>query len=212
MLLVIIMLKENRITVNNLMYSLLFLVFGIILLTSTENLISLASKVVGVILSIIGIIKIIVYIYMKGKLGKYSINDLIFGLLMLCGGILTFLYSDVLSFTIRIIMGFWILFSGINRIVLAISIKKIDNTGFKVYLITSLLMLLLGIVLLTGLFDRIIGIFIIGYAIIEIINYIYSNSRNKNFNSSNKSMKKSKKQKYKTIKEPKVIDAIIDEE
>ena len=32
--------KENKITVNNLIYALLFFVFGMILLTSTEDLIS----------------------------------------------------------------------------------------------------------------------------------------------------------------------------
>ena len=73
--------KESRITVNNLIYALLFLVFGIILLTSTEDLITIVSKVIGGVLIVIGIIKAIIYIYMKGKLGEYSLSKLIVSLL-----------------------------------------------------------------------------------------------------------------------------------
>ena len=37
--------KSNKIAINNLIYSLLFFVFGMILLTSTEDLISVASNI-----------------------------------------------------------------------------------------------------------------------------------------------------------------------
>ena len=122
--------KENKITVNNLIYALLFLVFGIILLTSTEDLITIASKVIGGVLIIIGIIKSIIYIYMKGKLGNYSTSNLALALLFICFGLLFIFLSGTLSFTIRIIIGIWILFSGINRIIFAISMRVIDKKGF----------------------------------------------------------------------------------
>jgi len=173
--------KENKITINNLIYALLFFVFGIILLTSTDDLISIASKVIGIILIIVGIIKSIIYIYMKGKLGTYKLSELIFGLLIISCGSLLLLYSNALSFAIRTIIGLWILFAGINRIILAISIKLIDRVGFRVYLITSILMVIMGICLLTGLVDKVIGLFIIGYSITEIINYIYFKTNNKDF-------------------------------
>ena len=134
--------RENKITVNNLMYALLFFVFGVILLTSTDSLISIASKVIGIVLVVVGLIKTIVYIYMKGKLGNYSLLELVLGLLIMCCGGMLIAYSGVLSFAIRIIIGLWVLFAGINRIILAISVKSIDTTGFKVYLITSILMII----------------------------------------------------------------------
>ena len=204
--------KENKITVNNLIYALLFFVFGMILLTSTEDLISMASKIIGGILIIIGIVKTIVYIYMKGKLGNYKLSELIIGLLIIGCGVILFSYSNALSFAIRTIIGLWVLFAGINRIVLAISIKSIDKTGFRVYLITSMLMILIGICLISGLFDKIIGLFIIGYSITEITNYIYFKSKNKDYMSKNKNKKEKTKKKYKRLKEPKVVDAIVEEE
>ena len=202
--------KENKITINNLIYSLLFLVFGVILLTSTEDLISMASKVIGIILIIIGITKSIVYIYMKGKLGDYKLSELIVGLFIICCGSLLLLYSGALSFAIRTIVGLWVLFAGINRIVLAISVKSIDKTGFKVYLITSVLMIIIGMCLISGLFDKLIGLFIICYSITEIINYIYFKTKNKNYENKSKEKKK-QTSKLKRLKEPKIVDAIIEE-
>lgn len=202
--------NENKLVANNLIYSLLFFVFGIILLTSTEDLISIASKVIGAILIIVGIIKSIVYIYMKGKLGDYKLSELILGILIISCGTLLIFYSNALSFAIRTIAGIWILFAGINKIILAISIKKIDKTGFRVYIITSIIMLILGVGLITGLFDKLIGLFIIGYSITEIVNYIYFISKNKNNMYKEQQVKKTKS-KLKKIKNNKVVDATIEE-
>ena len=203
--------RDNKITVNNLIYALLFLVFGVILLTSTADLISMASKVIGLVLIIIGIVKSIVYIYMKGKLGNYRLSELVIGLLIICCGSLLLTYSGALSFAIRTIIGLWVLFAGVNRIVLAISVKSMDNTGFKVYLITSILMIIIGMCLISSFFDKLIGLFIIGYSVTEIVNYIYFKTKNKNFEPKGKD-KKEKKTKLKRLKEPKVVDAIIEED
>ena len=48
--------RENKITINNLIYALLFLLLGILLLTQID-LLSVASKLIGGVLIIIGIWK-----------------------------------------------------------------------------------------------------------------------------------------------------------
>lgn len=205
--------KENKITINNLIYALLFLVFGIILLTSTEDLITIVSKVIGAGLVIIGIIKSIIYIYMKGKVGDYSTSKLAVGILFICSGLLLILFSGTLSFAIRTIIGIWVLFSGINRIIFAITIKSVDKNGFFVYLVTSLLMIILGIIIIAGIFDKLIGLLIIIYAAMEIINYIYFKVKNKNYEDLTDTIKPSKKEnKIKRLKNSKVVDAVIEEE
>lgn len=201
--------KENKITINNLVYAILFLVFGIILLTSTEDLISIVSKVIGSILVILGIVKSIVYIYMKGKVGDYSITELLIGLLIICCGLLLIFSSNALSFAIRTIVGIWVLFAGINRIIYAISIKPLDKNGFITYLISSFIMIIIGILMISAIFDQLIGLLIIIYAISEIVDYIYYKSKNKNIEPA-KSKKKSKK--TKKLKNTKTVDAIIEEE
>lgn len=200
--------QENKITINNLIYALLFLLFGILLLTKWD-LMTIASQIIGYVLIGIGIIKIIVYVYMKGKVGDYKLSELIYGLLLIFGGFLLITYSGALSFAIRTIAGLWVLFSGINRIILAISIKQVDSIGFKVYFTTSILMIIIGLCLMSGLVDRIIGLFIIGYSVTEIVNYVYYRTKNKSFVSKEKTKKNSRR---KRLKETKVVDAIIEEE
>lgn len=203
--------KESRITVNNLIYALLFLVFGIILLTSTEDLITIVSKVIGGVLIVIGIIKAIIYIYMKGKLGEYSLSKLIVALLFICFGMLLIFLSGTLSFAIRTVIGIWVLFSGINRVIFAISMGDTDKKSFLVYLITSLLMIALGIVIITGIFDQLIGLLIIIYSVIEIVNYIYFKVKNKDYEDVAQTTSK-KEKKLKRLKKGKVVDAVIEEE
>lgn len=203
--------KESKITINNLIYAILFFVFGVLLLTSTEDLITIVSKVIGGVLITIGIIKTIIYIYMKGKLGEYNLSKLIFGLLFICFGSLFIVFAQTLSFAIRIVMGMWILFTGINRIIFAISIKKLDKKSFLTYLVTSILMIVLGIVITTGIIDKLIGLLIIIYSAIEIVNYIYFKVKNKEFEQVIQTPKKKKKN-LKKLKSSKVIDAVIEED
>lgn len=202
--------KENKITMNNLLYALLFLVFGMLLLTNTEDLITIASKLVGAVLILIGIVKLVIYIYMKGKVGDYEISKLVVAILFVCCGSLFVMFSSTLSFAIRTILGLWVLISGINRIIFAISIKSGDNKSFLVYLITSILMMALGIILISGVFDKMIGLLIIIYSVMEIVNYIYFKVKNKDYNITKKSNKQLKK--VKNTKKGKVVDAIIEED
>lgn len=202
--------KENKITINNLIYALLFLVFGIILITSTDGLITMASKIVGSILIVIGIIKSIIYIYMKGKLGDYNIKELAVSLILIGAGLILILVSEALGFAIRTIIGIWALFAGINRIILAIYTKSIDKLGFRMYLITAIVMIIVGILLISGMFNDIIGILIIIYSITEIVDYIYFKTKSKNYETEGKYKKNTKR--TKKIKDSKTIDAIIEEE
>ncbi len=202
--------QENKITFNNLIYSLLFLIFGIILLNRTDDLVSIVSKIIGAVLIIVGVVKSIVYVYMKGKLGEYSLVKLLVGLLLICFGLLFILFSSTLSFVIRTVVGAWVLFAGINRIIFAIKMFSVDKRGFIVYLVTSLMMLVLGCILISGIFDQIVGLLIIFYSIMELVDYIYYKVKYKTSETNNsiQIVKKTKKDK----KNSKVVDAVIEED
>lgn len=200
--------KENKITGNNLLYALLFLVIGIVIMT--EDIIDVASKLLGSILIIIGLCKSIKYIYMKGKLGTYNFKELIIGLMFISIGVAFIILAGTFSFAIRVIIGCFIAYSGINRIIFAISNKAVDKTGFIVYLVTAICMILLGILIISGIADKIIGLLIILYSVIEIVNYIYFKTKNKDYEPINKN--KAVDKKTKKLKNTKVVDAIIEEE
>lgn len=201
---------ENKISINTLIYSLLFLAFGIVLLTSTEDLISIGSKIIGGIIIIAGVVKVLLYVYKKGKLGDYSIYELLLGLLLMGLGLLLVLVSSTLSFAIRTIIGLWIVFSGINRVIFSISVKTYDSKGFWIYFSTSILMILLGILIISGVLDQIIGLLIIIYSIMEIVDYIYYKVKCKNDETSLVEVKEPKSKKK--SKKGKIVDAVIEED
>lgn len=197
------MIFNMEISSKNLIWSLLFLMFGIILLTNDSDLLSIASNVLGIILIVIGFIKGIIYVYMKGKLGDYSNLELTISLLLIGFGTVLVVFSDALSLTIRLIFGLWCMFAAVNRVVFAINIKKFDKIGFFTYILTALIMMVIGVLIISNLFDNVLGLLIIIYSIVELIDYIYY--------SVNKSKKNYPKQSKKVKKEGKVVEAIIEE-
>ena len=199
--------KDNRITINNLLYALLFLVIGMMLLTTKESVLTIVSKVIGCVFITVGAVKTIVYIYMKGKVGDYRFNNLIIGLVFIFGGLAFIIFSGTLDWVIRVIIGLWSIFAGVNRMIFAFTYKKYDNEGFKVYLLTSLFMLVLGIVILSGILSQIIGVLIIIYSISEIFNYIYYKTKGKDIPKETKDDSK-----LPAVKSDKVVDAVIEED
>ena len=202
--------NENKLTFSNLAYALLFLALGIFLAFGNVSIIGLISQIVGSIFIIIGIVKIVIYIYMKGKLGDYSINDLLIGFVSIFCGVILIIYSEAFSFALKVIIGLLVLYFSINRIILAIAIKKQLQDGFWVYLGTGLLMFIAGILLLIIPFSKVIGYVIIVYAISEIVSYIYYKVTYKESNVTSNPKKKNKKVDRLTTK--KTVEADYEEE
>lgn len=73
-------------------------------------------------------------------------------------------------------------------------------------------MFIIGLLIISGVFDEIIGLFIIIYSLIEIVDYIYYRVKGKNYEFNNDSKSEEKKSSIKKLKSGKVVDAIIEEE
>ncbi len=162
--------KENK---NSLLNSMIFLLFGIVLCTNPGNVLEFVSYITGGILIVIGTINIINY---NRTLKKLNIDDrqkLISGITIIFIGFAVMLFSSLIETTIRLICGGWIIYTGVVRLVEAISIR--DNKSiYLASLIISILMILCGfyVAVTTNLVFSIIGLFIMIYAILDIIEYI----------------------------------------
>ena len=202
--------KNNDFTVSTLIKDLLCFVLGIILLTSKSTLLDLVALIAGIICTTIGSIQLIFYIYHRVKLNYNNYNELMTGLVFLILGLIVMFYSNVFTVTIRIIIGTFILFTGINRLILALSVKEVDKRSYKTYLGSSIIIFIAGIFLITNLFDRLIGLFIILYALSDIFNYVYYKTQSPAYLSL-KTKPTVKKRNKKIKKEKEAIDAIIEE-
>ena len=86
-------------------------------------------------------------------------------------GIISIVCSGVIETVVRLIIGSWVLYSGIMRLIYTLNSKE---NSFTSRLIVSILLIICGlyIILKTNLVFKFIGLALIFYSILEIIGFI----------------------------------------
>ena len=157
---------------SSLISSILFFILGALVFTKAAELAKMISIIIGVLLAVIGTV-LITYFYFTSKQQVYSKKSLIFGIISIILAIVFIGFSDVVGHFVRFIVGAWILFSGIMRLINVLTMGG-KNTKFFPLLIVSILLIGLGIfTILVENELEIIGILMMIYAAIEIVGFIF---------------------------------------
>ncbi len=172
--------EKNYSNISSLITAIIFFIIGSIIFTNPNGVVKFIAYVLGGIFSIIGLIKVLVYYYKKEKQKEASIKDLSIGTIAFILGLILIIFSSAVEALIRIIMGAWILFNGINLLVNSIKSAKSNANSSKILIVLASLMILGGIYMLlsNNLLFQMIGLCIMIYSIIEIIGYIYYTQNN----------------------------------
>lgn len=197
--------KREPINLGSLLSSIVTLIVGVFLcFNGGDAVFKVLGYMVSGLLLLFGIIKIVGYIFDRRK-NSNEFTDLISGILFLMFGIIIFTFPNLIQTTISLVIGGLVLFNGINRLILGVAVRKIDEKGSLVFTLVSIFMIILGIVIITQMFLNLLGAFLVIYSISEIIGYIYYTSQNKDYSEVlNKKVSKE-------MKEKEATDAIIDE-
>lgn len=180
----------NKIFKMSMMSSILFLIFGIILFTNPEGVIVTISYVLGILLILIGIIQIVFYAKSNSKI--FMDTTLGVGLFAFISGLILILNTTLLATIIPILIGIWMLFTGIEKFRLALNLKNNEINGWIISMILSILTLLCGFIFIinpiegTFLVTEAIGLIIIIYSIIDIIQNLVMKNHIKQFKSETK--------------------------
>ncbi len=152
---------------TDIVISLLFVILGILLIMKPTEMISVISILLGAILFIIGFLKLVDYFTSKDK-EDYLLT---FALVAVVLGVIVLFCSDVITGIFRVLLGIWIIASGIKNFQTSLVWKDTKSGLWTVTVLCSLLMIIAGIVILvsTTLAFRIVGIVILIYAILDII-------------------------------------------
>ncbi len=152
---------------TDIVISVLFAILGILLIMKPSEMISVISILLGAILFIIGFLKLVDYFTSKDK-EDYLLT---FALVAVVLGVIVLFCSDVITGIFRILLGIWIIASGIKNFQTSLVWKDAKSGLWTVTVLCSLLMIIAGIVILvsTTLAFRIVGIVILIYAILDII-------------------------------------------
>jgi uncharacterized membrane protein HdeD (DUF308 family) len=199
---------KREMGIRNVISSLIMIIIGVILIGNPNMLIDTLSWIIGCLLILAGIIGSI----MSLKDNELNTVTLYFGIIMVIVGILLIVFPSIVNVMIRLIFGGWILFAGVERLTLAMTVKMFDSKSSNTFLITSLLMIVLGILVLIN-FYNLLGWLLVIYAALDIANYIYYTVKHITIEPKSNSVKKKSKNKKisKSIKDKKAIDADIEE-
>lgn len=198
--------KKEPINLSSLLISIVILIIGVFLCFNGGDVV---FKIIGYMISglllLFGIIKIIAYILSKRK-NVNEFSDLMSGVFLIMFGIIIAMFPKSIPITISLIVGALVLFTGINRLILGLAVRRIDEQGSLVFVLVSIFMIVLGFIIITQQFFEFFGVFLIIYSISEIFGYIYYTSQNKDYS------EVLNKKVTKEIKEKESKEAVIDED
>ncbi len=157
----------KRASWSDVVISVIFIVFGILLVSNPGAIVSMISIILGGIFVAIGIFKIIEYIS-KGKEDTYLMG--IGAVAILAGIVIMFATGTILSI-FRIIIGIWIIYTGIMNLHTATIWKDYQSRLWLATVIGSVITIIAGIYILanSGAIIETIGWIIIIYGVIDII-------------------------------------------
>ena len=159
---------------SNLISAIIFFILGAIMFTSPDVMIVVISRVIGSIIAIIGVFNCIKnYIEVKKDNTTSSIG-MISGIIGIVIGLVFVSLASVIEALIRFLIGGWILFIGVNRLINVLYLKK-QKTKFIVLLIIAIILIGAGLytILEANLAFQAIGLVLMIYAILEIFSYIF---------------------------------------
>lgn len=161
---------------SSIITSLLLMVLGILLVFESEATIFTISYIVGAILICAGVYALIRFFTNSKKSSNVTLGlDVLYGVVTIILGILIIKNPEAIGSLLPIVLGIAIIVSSANKIQYAFNLKNSDNGLWKTTMIISVIGTICGVVLLFNPFAgavlimKIVGIFIIIYAILDTL-------------------------------------------
>lgn len=167
---------------SSLLNSILFFVVGILLLTNKSSVVNYIPYVIGILLIVIGAIKLHLFVVNKKFYNKFKFTDLLTSIIGIGMGIIALISTETVMGSIRIILGIWILYNGINKLIIALKEKSFHSKEVKTLLIILFLIIICGIVVICikKLSFNALGLFIVIYSVLDLTAYILNSKEEKN--------------------------------
>lgn len=166
--------KIKKMSNTSLIISIIFIIVGLFLFIKPDTTISIISYIIGGTLLASGIFSGYKYFTAEG-IGNVFNFDLVYGVLLIIAGMFLIIKPNALASLFPIILGIWIIINSVTKFQYALVLKKIKNEDWIYTSLISALTLAWGILLLYNpfasalLITQTIGVFIIVYAVLDII-------------------------------------------
>lgn len=147
--------------------SLIFILFGIILMVRPESIMSIVAVLLGLIFIAMGVLKLIDY-FATDKKDNYLFA---MAVVLIIIGIVIMFCADIILSAFRILIGIWIIYSGIMNLQTTIVWKDYQSKLWLTTLILSIVVIIAGIYVLvnSGAILQTVGITIVIYGLVNVI-------------------------------------------
>lgn len=159
---------------SSIITSVVLLVLGLLLFFQSEATIVVISYVIGGILVALGVLAIIKFIQGTNKEGKNEL-EIVYGVVTVILGILIIKNPEAIASVIPLILGVAIVISSATKLQYAFELRANKNKLWKATMLVSIISTLCGVILLFNpfkgavVFTKVVGMFIIIYALLDII-------------------------------------------
>ena len=181
----------------SLVSSIMFLIFGLLLIFQTQKVIKTVSLVIGILLLIIGIFPIINYFKNRFK-NFFSSAGLLYGVFSVVAGIIIMVNNHLLATIIPVLTGVWMIVNSVNKIQLSMELRDNQVSSWIISFVFAILILIGGAFLIVNPFNgavilsKTVGIIIVVYTLLDIVDSIFISLKSKEASIKIVEIKKSK--------------------
>ena len=163
---------------SSIITSTVLILLGFLLIFQSETTIMMISYVIGGVLVAIGVLALIRYVRAGESPALRNELDIVYGTVTIIFGIIIIKNYQMIASIIPAVIGIAIIISSAGKLNYAFQLKTEENRMWKTTMILSIISTIFGVILLFNPFKaamgimKIIGVFIIIYAILDLISTI----------------------------------------
>lgn len=161
----------------SLISSIVFFVFGLLLIFQTEGIIKTIAITIGAILLVIGIFPIVNYFRNRDQ-GILSSAGLLYGIFSAVAGIVIIVNNNLLLTIVPVLAGVWMIINSVNKIQIAMELRDNKISSWLISFIFAIIILIVATLLIVFpargaiIVSRTVGIFIVIYSVLDIADSI----------------------------------------
>lgn len=147
--------------------SIIFILFGALLIAKPAETLGAVSIILGLLFIAMGVLKLVEY-YTSETKEDYLLTIALISVII---GIVILFASDLILSLFRVIIGIWIIATGIMDLQTVLAWKQLKSPYWTMSLLFSILMMLAGIIILINqnIVLTTLGIIIVIYGILDVI-------------------------------------------
>lgn len=155
---------------TDIVISIIFVLFGVLLVAKPDETVGAISIILGIVFIAMGVLKLVEY-YTSDTKEDWLLTVALITVIL---GVVILFASDAILSLFRVIVGIWIIATGIMDFQTTLVWKEVKSPYWTVAVLLSILMMLAGIVILINqnILITTMGIIIVIYAVLDIIDRI----------------------------------------